>query len=94
MPIGGVVGLERHPRMQLTKQEQFFYDHGGISYNPDTETQDQGHERNARELAAAETWAVVQSLGSCFGDAKYERVVRAELALEQMSEVRKGTVTA
>lgn len=112
----------------LTKQEQFFYDHAGFSVAPG-ETTEQGHERSARELAAAETWAiqngyrflispdsdadesfmddepaeyqelwrgkawwcamqdeedrVVQSLGGCYGDSSYERVVKAELALEQ-----------
>lgn len=41
----------------LTKQEKFFYDHGGYSYKPGAETQEQGRIRCARELAVAETRA-------------------------------------
>lgn len=41
----------------MTKAEQFFYDHAGFSYDPKTETEEQGHERCARELAKAESWA-------------------------------------
>jgi hypothetical protein len=113
----------------LTKQEQFFYEHAGYGV-AQGETQEQGHERSARALAKAETWAVengytfetcpdydadesfmddesqeyqdewrgkawyvvmrdeldhvVQSLRGCFGYSEYERVVKAELALEQM----------
>lgn len=120
-------------KLPLTKQEQFFYDHAGYSV-AQGETKEQGHERSAKALAAAETWAaqngytfdcdpdrdadesfmddepqeyqdewrgtawymamidpdghVVQSLGGCFGYSDYKRVVRAELALEEMpSEV-------
>ncbi len=114
----------------LTKQEQFFYDHAGTSWNPATETQEQGKIRGAREYAKAETWAAqngytfdaepdqdadeswmdnetqeyrdewsgkawcmvmytpegehCQSLGACYGDHDYKRVVRAELSLEEM----------
>lgn len=39
---------------QLTEQERFFFDHAGYSYDPKTETVEQGRERCARELAAAE----------------------------------------
>lgn len=119
-------------RPTLTKQEQFFYDHAGYSV-AQGETKEQGHERSARELAKAETWAlensytfetcpdydadesfmddepqeyqdewrgkawyvvmhderlrVVQSLCGCFGYSDYERVVKAELALEEMASV-------
>lgn len=38
----------------LTTDEQFFYDHAGWSYNPEMETEEQGRERGARALAAAE----------------------------------------
>jgi hypothetical protein len=38
----------------LTDAEQFFYDNAEYSWNPATETQEQGRERCARELAAAE----------------------------------------
>lgn len=118
----------------LTKQEQFFYDNTGTSWNPATKTQEEGKLRGTRELAAAETWAVqngytfacehdndadeswmkdepaeyrekwaghawwtamydaegtlVQSLGASYGDDKYKRVVRAELALEEMLSTR------
>lgn len=40
----------------LTKDEQFFYDHAGWSYDPKTETSEGGHRRCATELAAAEAW--------------------------------------
>ena len=40
----------------LTEQEQFFYIHAGYSYSA-PETADEGHERSARQYAAAETWA-------------------------------------
>lgn len=114
----------------LTKQEQFFYDNAGTSWNPAIETEAEGKLRGARALATAETWAtqngyyfdidhdpdsdesfmedeseeyrrewagkawycmmldsdgkLVQSLSSCYGGEKYKRVVRAELALEEM----------
>jgi hypothetical protein len=35
----------------------FFYDHAGASWNPETETEEQGRLRGARELAAAERTA-------------------------------------
>lgn len=40
----------------LTDQQRFFYVHAGYSYGPD-ETPQQGRERCAKALAAAETWA-------------------------------------
>jgi len=40
--------------MDLTADEQFFYDHAAWSYAPAKETPDEGQERCARELAAAE----------------------------------------
>ena len=113
----------------MTKQEQFFYDNAGFSYDPKTQSPDQGHIATAKALAAAETWLLTESgysfgespdpdsdesfmgdksqeyrnqwsgkawvsviedeygtvlacLGGCYGDSKYKRVVRAELALE------------
>jgi hypothetical protein len=41
----------------LTKQQQFFYDHAGYIYDPATETREQGRRACAVELAAAEAWA-------------------------------------
>ena len=41
----------------MTKQEQFFYDHAGYSWNAaQGETEEQGHIRCAVELARAERW--------------------------------------
>ncbi len=40
----------------MTQTEQFFYDHAGWSYNPNTETQEQGRERGSKELARAEQY--------------------------------------
>lgn len=40
--------------MSLTEREQFFYDVAGFSYDPKTETEDEGRRRCARDLAAAE----------------------------------------
>lgn len=40
----------------LTETEQFFYDHAGFSYNPETETHTSGKARGAVQLAAAEKW--------------------------------------
>ncbi len=41
----------------LTKDEQFFYDHAGWSYDPKTETREGGRRRCATDLAVAEAWA-------------------------------------
>lgn len=41
----------------MTKAEKFFYDNGGWSYNPETETPEGGRRRTASEMAAAEAWA-------------------------------------
>lgn len=38
----------------MNATERFFYDHAGFSYDPETETSEQGHARCARELAQAE----------------------------------------
>lgn len=38
----------------MDEREKFFYDHAGWSHDPATETSEQGRERCARELAAAE----------------------------------------
>jgi hypothetical protein len=43
---------------ELTKQEQFFYDHAGYGYHKALETEDEGHTRSAKRLAIAETWAI------------------------------------
>ncbi len=41
----------------LTKQQQFFYDHAGWNHAPHTETPEQGRTCCAVDLAAAEAWA-------------------------------------
>ena len=48
----------------MTTQERFFYDHGGFSYDPQTETRAQGKRRCAVALAEAETWA--EQMGMTF----------------------------
>ena len=40
----------------MTKDEQFFYDNAGYSYDPASETPEQGREHCARELARAEVY--------------------------------------
>lgn len=40
----------------MTSNEQFFYDHAGFSYDPKTETEEQGKGRRAREMARAEQY--------------------------------------
>lgn len=42
------------PTEVRTEAEQFFYEHAGRSWHPETETEEQGAIRGARELAAAE----------------------------------------
>jgi hypothetical protein len=44
----------------MTKQQQFFYDNAGGSWNPATETWQEGTARYAAELAQAETYAQEQ----------------------------------
>jgi hypothetical protein len=41
----------------LSSAEKFFYDHAGFSYDPKTETKEQGRRRVAKKLAAAEAKA-------------------------------------
>lgn len=41
----------------MTTQEQFFYDQAGWSFDPKTETSEQGRKRCAQLLAKVETWA-------------------------------------
>src|SRR5262252_659469 len=48
--------------MTNNKPEKFFYDHAGWSYNPATETPEEGRTRGAVSLAAAEAWARAQGL--------------------------------
>ena len=43
--------------MELTKQQKFFYDHAGYSYDAKTQTAEDGKIECAKSLAAAETWA-------------------------------------
>lgn len=42
---------------KMSAAEQFFYDHAGYSYRPETETRRQGRRRSARRLAEAEAYA-------------------------------------
>lgn len=42
----------------LNKQEQFFYDNGSFSYQPATQTPEQGHIESAKALANAESLAI------------------------------------
>lgn len=42
---------------KLCEPVRFFFDNGGFSYNPETETEEEGKLRSARDLAAAEAWA-------------------------------------
>ncbi len=44
----------------LTAAQRFFYKHAGYSYHPDRETQEEGKQRTAQALAAAEAWASEQ----------------------------------
>lgn len=41
----------------MTNDEKFFFEHAGFSYDPKTETPEQGKLRCAQELAKAEAWA-------------------------------------
>lgn len=43
--------------MNLSAPEKFFYDHAGYSYDPLTETPDEGRIRCAKNLSAAESLA-------------------------------------
>jgi len=65
----------------LTPDEAFFYEHAGSSHDPKKETEQQGRERGARNLAAAEAaarrngfsfeWSVDEDLDSSeFSDAR------------------------
>lgn len=47
----------------MTKQEKFFYDHAGYSYDTKTETPEQGKRRCARAMAKAEDYAAAQDWG-------------------------------
>ena len=44
-------------RTNETEAVRFFYENGSYSYDPDTETPDQGRLRCARQYAADEAWA-------------------------------------
>lgn len=41
----------------MSTAAEFFYVHGGYSYDPEVETPDEGHRRTAAVLADAEAWA-------------------------------------
>lgn len=55
---------ETKARKQLTVDQFFFYQNAGYSYDPKTETLEEGRLRSARELADAET--IGQRLGYVF----------------------------
>lgn len=44
-------------KSMLTNAEEFFYNHAGFSYDPISETREEGRVRCAKRLAAAEQWA-------------------------------------
>lgn len=43
--------------MSTDEAVQFFYEHAGYNWQPDTETQEEGRMRCARQMAQAEEWA-------------------------------------
>ncbi len=47
-------GYPSHHEARMQKATQFFYEHAGFSYDPKTETAEEGRLRCARELAQAE----------------------------------------
>ena len=47
---------------------EFFREHAGWSYNPATETAEQGRARGARALAEAEAWAAAAGVRFVWGD--------------------------
>lgn len=46
----------------LTKAEKFFFDNAGYSWTPGAETEEQGHEQAAKQLAKAEQWACAEGM--------------------------------
>lgn len=58
----------------MTKQEQFFYDHAGYSYDPKTQTKEEGREQGAKHLAQAETYAREQGW-ECSWEYEQERAI-------------------
>lgn len=46
----------------MNADEQFFYNNAGYSYDPATETPEQGRQRCAQALAAAEAWAQAEGM--------------------------------
>lgn len=52
----------------LSDTEQFFYDQAGFSWNPETETEEEGRRRGARRLAAAEAWARTAGIEFAWAD--------------------------
>jgi hypothetical protein len=49
--------MSTEPTDTLTNDERFFYENGGYSWNPATETEEEGRRRTARDLARAMKWA-------------------------------------
>jgi hypothetical protein len=52
----------------MSNREQFFYNNAGWSYDPATETSEQGRWKCARKLAAAEEWAARVNLEYEWGE--------------------------
>lgn len=46
----------------MNLREKFFYNHAGFSYDPKTETPEQGRARCAKLLAKAEEFAIEESI--------------------------------
>ena len=78
------------PTQTLTADQQFFFDCACHSYDPRTETPEQGRTRCALDLAAAEAFG---RDGSPWGD-PYRRVVEAELAGQHLHETMAAAAVA
>lgn len=46
----------------MSNREKFFFDNAGFSYNPATQTPEEGHRECAVALAAAEVWGTLNGL--------------------------------
>lgn len=55
------------PTQALTVDQRFFFEHACFSYDPKTETPDQGRTRCAVDYASAETWARAAGLSFEWG---------------------------
>lgn len=57
MSTDELVDCARDFAWQMTRAERFFYTHAGYSYDPKTESEEQGRSRCAKQLAWAERYA-------------------------------------